>query len=427
MTHTFKMSRRMARFRSAVAGVMLLGIAGCSDRPEPTGLESVASVDDSSQETTPTQMSSLVSVSGIPIYPGQSIQNAVNSNPAGTKFLIKAGRHKRQSVRPKSGNTFVGEAGAILDGENATEYAFTKGYSPYPSNVRIQGLIIEKYKPPVQMGAVSAGGHGSSYNSVGWIVESCEIRYNATGGVRLGNKMQLLRNKIHHNRQIGVIMGGGDSTVVDGNEIAYNNYNWDYAWGWELGGTKFVMTRWLRVINNYAHHNNGPGLWTDTDNIYTVYENNRLEYNAGPGIMHEISYDAVIRNNTAKANGFQKGWILGAGILVAASPNVEIYGNVLSGNKMGITASQQNRGSGRYGAHLVKNLYVHDNTITQPSGRSGVARDWGDNSVYTSWNNRFRNNVYYLGSNPAPFEWMNGMRSKAQWLGYGQDLTGRFY
>jgi parallel beta-helix repeat protein len=50
------------------------------------------------------------------IYPGEEIQAAVDANPAGAEFLIKAGVHRMQSVRPKSGNVFSGEAGAILSG-----------------------------------------------------------------------------------------------------------------------------------------------------------------------------------------------------------------------------------------------------------------------------------------------------------------------
>ncbi len=60
----------------------------------------------------------------VPVYPGDNIQSKVDSAPAGTSFLIKAGLHRGQRIRPKSGNTFVGEPGAILDGGNAVRYAF---------------------------------------------------------------------------------------------------------------------------------------------------------------------------------------------------------------------------------------------------------------------------------------------------------------
>ena len=53
---------------------------------------------------------------GVFISPGQSIQDAVDANPAGTTFYIKAGIHRIQQVKPKDGDKFIGEPGAILSG-----------------------------------------------------------------------------------------------------------------------------------------------------------------------------------------------------------------------------------------------------------------------------------------------------------------------
>ena len=46
------------------------------------------------------------------------------------------------------------------------------------------------------------------------------------------------------------------------------------------------------------------------------------------GIKHEISYDAIIRNNIVAGNGgsFDE-WLWGSQILVQNSSNVEVYGN----------------------------------------------------------------------------------------------------
>ena len=352
----------------------------------------------------------------------------MNANPAGTAFVIKAGVHRRQSVVPKSGNQFLGEAGAVLDGEYAVQYAFTKGSAPYPSDVVIRGLVIEHYNPAVQFGAILAGGHQPADGTSGWVIENCEIRYNSTGGgLRIGHRTQVLRNNIHHNAQLG-IGGVGDDALIEGNEIAYNNYQVQYDWGWEAGGTKWTRTRNLVVRGNFSHHNHGPGLWTDESNINTTYENNRVEDNFANGIFHEISYAAVIRYNTSRRNGFgHRGWLWGAGILIAASRDVEVYGNVVEGNANGITMVQQNRGSGLYGPHIVQNVYVHDNTIVNgPSGRTGAAQDIGDNSIFTSRNNRFERNTYYLGAGPTPFDWMNAVRTPPQWLAFGHDVAGIF-
>jgi nitrous oxidase accessory protein NosD len=357
----------------------------------------------------------------VSISPGQSIQAAVNSHPPGTTFLLRAGTHRNQSVVPKSNDVFLGEAGTILDGGNQTPRAFSRGsVTPSPRNVRIDRLIVQNYAPPLAGGAIDAGG------TSGWIIQNCEVRFNVVGsGIVAGTKSQILNNSVHHNDLTGV-GGEGDSILVQGNEIAFNNYQHDYTWGFVLGGVKVVRTRGLVARGNYIHDNFGHGFWSDIDNINALYENNRSANNAGAGIFYEISYAAVMRNNTLTGNGFERTGISGGGILLYASRDVEAHGNTLSGNKMGITADEQDRGSGRFGPHLVRNFYVHDNT-TQTQGQTGIANELANNDVYTSGNNRYRNNTYTgLSRNPTPFFWLNAPRTVEQWKAFGQDLTGTF-
>jgi parallel beta-helix repeat protein len=70
-----------------------------------------------------------------------------------------------------------------------------------------------------------------------------------------------------------------------------------------LGGSKFWATEGLVVRNNVVRDNAGAGLWSDTDNRGVLYEGNLVYRNADDGIKHEISYGAVIRNNTCCLNG----------------------------------------------------------------------------------------------------------------------------
>jgi parallel beta-helix repeat protein len=362
----------------------------------------------------------------IAISPGQSIQAKVNSYPAGTQFLIKAGTHYGQRVVPKARNAFIGEPGAILDGRGTTPYAFERGSPPYPDYVHIKGLIIQNYDSPDQYGAILAGSKKTE-STTGWIVENCEIRNNSHGGIKLGNKMKVLNNFIHHNKQIG-ISGSGDSVLVQGNEIAYNNYLKIFPFGKVLGGAKFIDTRWLVVRGNNVHHNEGNGLWTDIRNTYVLVENNVVTANSGAGIMHEISYDAIIRNNTARQNGFARTWITGAGILISASANVAVYGNTVTGNKQGIVGIQQNRTQQGidYSSNL-KNMNVHHNTIQVPAGGISGISSGVSNLTYTSRNNRYTSNTYDLGTDPKPFMWMNDRRTKTEWQTYGQDVNGTFH
>ena len=52
--------------------------------------------------------------SSLDIYPGDNIQARVTTMPAGTAFRLHAGVHRLQSITPRDGDTFTGEAGAIL-------------------------------------------------------------------------------------------------------------------------------------------------------------------------------------------------------------------------------------------------------------------------------------------------------------------------
>ena len=301
------------------------------------------------------------------------------------------------------------------------------------AGVTVRDLVIEKFANRAQTGAIGGGRPGQN-----WTIRNNVVRFNHGGGVEFNAKTWVYQNKLIHNGQLGVHTGGGGpivGAVIEDNEIAHNNAA-GFDSGWEAGGSKFVHTDGLIVRDNWVHHNAGPGLWTDIDNINTLYEGNLVEDNYSPGvsasaagIFHEISYSAVIRNNTIRRNGLNfDTWGWGAGILIAASggSGVEIYGNVLEDNKDGIMLIQQPRGSGRYGPYLVQNVHVHDNTIRMREGWSGAVQDGGDNAIFTSRNNRFENNTYHLGSGIRYFAWMNGERTESEWRSFGQDVTGTF-
>jgi len=353
------------------------------------------------------------------LAPGTNLQQAVDARPVGTAFCLAPGTYANQMVHPKDGNTFVGEPGAILDGGGTTQFAF-QGTT---KNVTIRGLVVRNYTSPDQMGAIhpQAGGDHRllGYN---WVIEGNEITANSGLGVRICLECKLLRNNIHHNGQMG--MGGvGDRALIEGNEVAYNNTR-NVDAGWEAGASKFVLSQGLVIRDNYVHHNNGPGLWCDIACRDALLEGNRIEHNRDAGIFYEISYGAIIRNNTLVGNGFgPSGWYSAAAIINSASPNVEVYGNVLSGNRFNIIGQQQNRVDDMlYGPHLVQNFYVHDNT-TIGGGMTGVVTDTGDNAIFTGRNNRFVANAYEA---TTKFAWNNGERTWSAWKSFGHDATGTY-
>jgi parallel beta-helix repeat protein len=293
--------------------------------------------------------------------------------------------------------------------------------------VTIRGLIIEKYAVPSQFGAIHARDYGTNTPSTNWTIDSCEIRLNHGGGVRVGNSTRVLNSKLHHNGQLGV--GGiGDNVLVQGNEIAYNNYA-GFKYGWEAGGSKFAHSNGLQARNNYVHHNKGPGLWTDGDNTNSLYEHNTVTDNDDVGIFHEISYTVIIRNNIVQRNGKSfDDWLYGAQILISTSSNADVYNNTVevdatAGN--GIAVIQQERGSGRYGTWVAINNYIHHNIVAYRGdhGQSGAAADYNPDAMFNG-NNRFDFNTYH-----APHldrsRWVWG--GNKDWVGFraaGQEPHG---
>lgn len=287
-------------------------------------------------------------------------------------------------------------------------------------SVRIQGLTVEKYASAAGDGALD-GRSSSGHMSRNWVVQNNVVTLNHGLGIRVGDGIQVLGNKALRNGQMG-IAGSGENGLVDGNEIAGNNYA-GYKYDWEAGGSKFTFTRNLVVRNNYAHDNIGPGLWTDLDNENTVYEHNHTRSNRAAGILHEVSYRATIRDNLIENDGasdYHKTapWY-GAGIVIAGSSDVEVYGNTVKNCMNGIIGTQPNRELSRRGTpYLLKNLNVHDNIIIQNDGTAaGIVRAGGmGDEVFDAWNNRFTNNQFKLAdSNARPFAWRDGQLSYGDW------------
>ena len=400
--------------------------AGSSQTTTPTSPPPSSPPPSSPPPSEPAPSSPPPPTSGIEIRPGESIQSYVDRNPEGTAFVIKAGVHRQQSVEPKSGMTFTGEAGAVLDGDGTTSFAFGH-YGPGSSNVTVKGLEIRNYRTKITEGAIQGD------NTTSWTVEANDIHDNGGFGIRGGKGMRVLRNHTHHNGDAGIHGYRADGMLVEGNEVNNNGDSGVQSGALATAaGMKFFKIANLVVRNNYVHHNATRGIWTDTDCIDILIEGNRVVANGKFGIWHEISYRAVIRNNYVEGNGFAgydgPGWLGGAGIAVTNSPDVEIYGNTLVGNADGIAGMQASGyvSSGAYGPYVLTNLYVHDNVVQMNQGRVGIVQNVSDNSVFTGRNNRFARNAYTLAGSGAWFAWSNTSVDPTKWRSYGQDVSGTF-
>ncbi len=304
---------------------------------------------------------------------------------------------------------------------SVTPYAFEgKGHD----NVTIRDLTIEKFATPAQSGALHA------QSGENWIVDNVISRLNHGAGITTGPGMRVTNSFFNYNGQLG-IHGRGDNLLIENVEIAYNNYAF-YNYAWEAGGTKFSETNNLVARNNRVFDNHGAGLWTDIDNINTLYENNYVVNNSSIGIFHEISYAAVIRNNIVEYNnhgGF------GGQIYIATSSDVQAYNNrIVVGDDQGdgIVVLQQDRGNGIYGVWESRNNYVHNNTVifTAQEGWMGTLL-YQDNApnFWRDSTNRFDYNTYSLpGEEEGNHQFWVWGEERHHWegmRGHGQEANGR--
>ena len=309
------------------------------------------------------------------------------------------------------------------------------------NNVTIKGLIIEKFATPVMTGAISGAGTGFGNPSAGanWTIQSNEIRYNHSDGIRLNFGFQINSNKIHNNGNlaIGGGVGGGNADgtgtrasgiVIQGNEMSYNNYA-HFLPHYGAGGSKFFTSRGMVFRNNYVHNNLGVAMHLDTGNYGAIYDGNTVADNSDEGIVHEISFGATMRNNKLLRNGYiypdGSFWLYAANLLSATSQGVTAYCNTVEvaaqgGNGINILTQHRN------GYIPSINNYYHHNTVVFDgnSGNTGAAR--GDKTIAGFFSsNKFDYNTYHMPAlTRKAFAWNDKMNTFAQFQAAGQDPHG---
>jgi len=352
----------------------------------------------------------------VSIWPGTLIQNMVNQYSSWTTFCIRAGVHYlSSSITPKTGDTFVGEYGAVLDGtgwvtDDESQAAF-RAHNEDIDDVTIRNLVIRNMP--------QRGIHAYHYMSDRWTIEYNEVM-DSYVGIAPPNGSTIRNNNIHHNAGGGYLVFAASNTVFESNEFAFN------------GAQKVVAAVNITFRNNFVHNNGEDGIFYDGDSSGGLIEGNTVEDNRREGIFYEISSQGIIRNNTLRRNAY-------SGIFISTSKGVEIYNNLLEDNFRGIQyfLNCDAVGGGSIGYDLA-NVTAHDNTV-----KVGTQADAFANAVthlasctatqvapYLSGLKglKFINNQYIVPSLTAKyFVWgFATFKSWSEWQALGNDLTGLY-
>ena len=242
------------------------------------------------------QATTTAATTGSVVIPaGSSIQAAVNSNPEGTSFLIKAGVYRLQTVVPKAGDIFTGEAGAILNGSRQVSPVQSGSYWVVTGQSQ-QGVPVGMCEPTnpgcmypedlffdnvplvhvLSLGAVGPGkwyfdyGGDTVYmadNPAGHVVEIGVQRTAFTGSVANVQIRNLVIEKYANPGQIGAIgeQYPGPGWVLDGNEVRLNH------------GVGIRAAANMTITNNKVHHNGELGIGGIGNDI--LVQGNEIAYN----------------------------------------------------------------------------------------------------------------------------------------------------
>jgi parallel beta-helix repeat protein len=329
-------------------------------------------------------------------------------------------------------------------------YAFIGQGPNVADGVTVKNLTITKFG-----NRAGTPGEPAVYSGFNWTVDNVEVSLNHAKGVYNEDGM-VLTNSFMLNNGVHGSGGGGTGILVENNEIAHNNEQLRFPNGWATGGIKFGNFRDGIVRNNLVHDNNGNGIWSDCNGRFGIIEDNTVYNNTQGGIMWEVSYEAIIRNNTSYGNGFSKfndGPGYGTNIFISSSGSsastfaldtwwtsrggtraIQVYGNTVDtyvasgGDSNAISLTQQDRNSGcgvntPFGEHLVQDVSVHDNTVTmRGQGEIGAYQGGTVGAVYAS-NNHFEANTYHVecSAGNTRWHWQNADHTFAEWQGYGND------
>jgi hypothetical protein len=261
----------------------------------------------------------------VTITPSENIETVVNANAAGTTFIIEAGTYRMQSIIPKSGDVFEGQAGADLNGSrlltsfsrSGSYYIATgqsqhgtsngtclSGYSGcvYPEDLFFNSVPLQRV---TSLSAVTSGKWYFDYsnqtvyfvdNPSGKTVEIGVTTHAFSGSASNVTIKGLTIEKYAVPAQDGPITGNG--WTIESNEIRLN-----HGGGIHLNSNQVIES-------NYIHHNGQEGLTGTGSNV--LIQNNEIAF-----------------NNTL---GFNFGWEAG-GTKFSNMTNLTVQGNYVHDNK----------------------------------------------------------------------------------------------
>jgi hypothetical protein len=377
-----------------------------------------------------------VPAGAVELMPGDDIQAAVDAGPPGSTFHLNAGLYRLQTVRPKSGDVFIGAPGAVLNGarvltdfsRSGANYVATglaidpetqvhgvcrKGWPrcDHPQDLYFDGRPLRavdrlaKVKPGAWFYDYEAkavyfaddpaghlvelshrpfafGGEAKKVTVRNLVIENyaCVDQQAAVGNNGEGAGWRILDNEIRWNHGIGAASGRG--SLIARNKVHHNGemgLGGGASDGSVVSGNEIAFNVWNGTDCIWEC---GGAKWAVTDGL--TVRGNSVHDNHGPGLWTDIdAVNVVYEDNDIERN-------LSAGISHEISGKAVIRRNLLKGNGArtflwgwaGQIQVQNSRDVEVYGNTLVLDPRRGGNGVIVIQQRRGAEHMPRDNSIH---------------------------------------------
>lgn len=288
-------------------------------------------------------------ISSITVSPGEDLADLAYSAPEGMTIYLKPGVYRMQMIRPRDGQTFIGQDGAILSGamvltdwdqedglwvvDGLPDPLHRSGYCDegyelctYREDMFVDGVLYRRVDDKSKLGpGLWYGGDNKAYiqiNPEGRLIELGVTPAAFTGKAQNVTIKNIIVEKYASEAQQGAIQGTqstgwqvidvtarwnhggglspGKSMIVQGGSYSYNGQI-----GMVGEGDGAVIENTEISFNNYANYNwgweaGGTKFWR-TDGM--TIRNNCVHNNYGPGLWTDIdNINILYENNVVFAN-----------------------------------------------------------------------------------------------------------------------------
>lgn len=223
--------------------------------------------------------------------------------------------HGSYQIYGHQNDVFVGAPDAVIDGSQTGG-----GIGGYGTGVNVEYLTFDN------IGVRVDGAGWAALNSdlsADWTMEDLVVQGTGDAAINIGSLNIVKNNCLTHNGQAGIIGYNGYGTVIENNEVSFNDpphggridYDTSPIQCGCAAGIKLLQETDDTISGNYVHDNGDAAIWLDTNNAGITITNNYISNNPSTGITYEASYDGLIRNNILVDNSIE------------SNINVQKYGN----------------------------------------------------------------------------------------------------